>query len=150
SQLHSHLAEEPIDASRGRSNDELFEKTLKLCRESSHLIVLDGFERTLPIMAGIDSNAERSDGGAPVEHSVEPSNASQLRGLRSISNKLLAKWLVLIANESAARVLITTRYMPSNLENVAGRPRRGVEHMKLEGLSLPEAKEYWDLIGLDP
>src|SRR5262249_11401234 len=26
----------------------------------------------------------------------------------------------------------------------------GVEHMQLEGLSLPEAKEYWDLIGLDP
>ena len=150
SQLHAHLADEPIDTSRGRSNEWLASETLKLCRQNRHLIVLDGFERTLPIMDGIDANAERPDKGAPTENAVEPSISPQLRGLRSIHNKFLAKWLVLVANELAARLLITTRYRPSNLENVVGRPRRGVEHMELGGFSLAEAKEYWGLIGLDP
>jgi tetratricopeptide (TPR) repeat protein len=147
-QLHAHLVDEPIETSRGRSNEELFSETLKLCRKNRHIIVLDGFERTLPIMDGFDANAERPE-EAPESAAVGRPSGQELRGVRSIRNKLLARWLTLVANESAARILITTRYFPLDLEAVGGKPRRGVTHLPLDGFSLTEAQEYWELIGLD-
>ena len=149
SQLHAHLADEPIETSKERSNEELADATLKLCRESRHLIVLDGFERTLPIMDGIDANAEKPD-APPAADRAGPSSKAQHRALRAIHSKLLADWLVRIANQSAARILITTRYRPSNLETIGGAARRGVDELRLDGFDLDEAKEYWKLIGLDP
>lgn len=149
SQLYSHLADKPIEFSRARSNEDLARDTLKLSRENRYLIVLDGFERTLNIANGIDANADRPDTDGSSD-TVTPSLGSQTSGVRSIQSKLLADWLVRVANSSTARILLTTRYRPSDLENVAGRPRRGVDEMNLQGFSATEAKEYWELIGLDP
>lgn len=160
--LHAHLTGGSVDQSRTLAVKELAAEVLSLCRTRRYLIVLDGFERTLLFADRVDANVEDTADeqkvkpgnptvftGSRLRSGAKPDASLQLRDPKMILADELRTFLVSIADSSNSRVLITTRYMPTNLETHGGAPRRGVELWKLKGLDLEGVRSFWHEQGLD-
>lgn len=104
-------------------------------RQRPHLLVLDGFERVLTAYHRWDKAQQRDDKiETALRECVEPRDADFLRDL-------------LTAGPS--KILVSTRLFPSGLENDGdARPRRGVAHLPLAGLSRPDTLAYFRSAGV--
>jgi len=116
----AYVSETDPESLRSVPQEEQAQRLLTELRRHSYLLVLDGFERLLTAYHRLDPSKLR-DEEVPPDHRActSPRTEDLLRQLTACS---------------PSKVLVTTRLMPSALENRAHQPVPGVQHLDLRGL----------------
>jgi tetratricopeptide (TPR) repeat protein len=123
-----------------------------------YLFVLDGLERILIAYARMDA-AHLSDDDYDKQTANFVANAIGLPAsaaqsftgehrLRKTADPRAGSFLRKLANMSAARILVSTRLYPADLQMMTGAPLPGCAAKFLEGLADDDALELWRAIGV--
>ncbi len=125
----------PIDPEdlRNVPQDEQIQRLLTELRRRPYLLVLDGFERLLTAYHQLDPSKLQDD-QVKTDH-------------RSCTNPRTEDLLRQLVGCSPSKFLITTRLMPSSLENRAHQPLPGVRHLKLRGLDPADGESLFKSLG---
>ncbi|HEY0171635.1 MAG TPA: TIR domain-containing protein [Pyrinomonadaceae bacterium] len=127
----------PIDPEQFPTTYDRAQELRRLLQTRRVLFVLDGFERQLRAYAGLDA-AYRPD------HAADPS-----RDARSCVDPTASRLLRdIAAGATRAKLLLTTRLMPSDLEDRAGDPLAGVLNRELKEMSREDALAFMDAQGV--
>jgi tetratricopeptide (TPR) repeat protein len=120
-----------IDVERFPTAYDRAQELRKQLQNKRVLFVLDGFERQLRAYARLDAAYKPDD-------STEPS-----REERACVDPIAARWLSdIAAGATLAKVLLTTRLMPHNLEDRAGDALAGVLKRELKELPRDDAVKF--------
>ncbi len=121
------------------------------------LLVLDGFERILVAYARMDAaylsddDRDRQTANGVAETRGLPKSAAQAfsgeHRLRKTADPRAGAFLRKLANVRAARILITTRLYPADLQKSTGEPQNGSTVIFLRGLTNDDALDLWRAIG---
>jgi len=107
------------------------------------LIVLDGLERILIAYARMDA-AHLSD--ERVERAIQ--EASSRRSPRKTSDPRVGRFLQKLAEVRQARVLVSSRLFPADLETLDEEPLARCFKLQLTGLSDNDAVDFWRAFGV--
>jgi len=122
----AYVTSKDPEALRSEQKGDLEQWLLAELRSSPFLFVLDGVERLLTAYHHYDPSKLQDD---------------QVQSdLRACTNSQSEELLRQLAACTPSKILVTTRLMPSALENKAGQPIQGVQHKELHGLT-PEDGE---------
>jgi tetratricopeptide (TPR) repeat protein len=130
----AYVTEVDPEELRSVPKEEQIQKLLAELRRRPYLLVLDGFERLLTAYHRLDPSKLRDD-------EVE----SDLRACTDSRTEDLLRQLIAA---SPSKVLVTTRLMPSALENRAHQPLPGVRHQKLAGLDPADGEDLLRSMGV--
>jgi tetratricopeptide (TPR) repeat protein len=130
----AYVTEADPEDLRSVPKEEQLQKLLLELRRRPYLLVLDGFERLLTAYHRLDPSKLRDD-------QVE----SDLRACTDLRTEDLLRQLIAA---SPSKVLVTTRLMPSALENRAHQPLPGVRHQKLAGLEPADGEDLLRSMGV--
>jgi tetratricopeptide (TPR) repeat protein len=119
---------------RAVPQDEQVPRLLTELRRHPYLLVLDGFERLLTAYHQLDPSKLKDD-QVKTDH----------RACTSIRTDQLLQQLVAC---SPSKCLITSRLMPSALENRAHQPLPGIRHLKLSGLDPADGENLLKSLGV--
>ena len=122
------------------------------------LIVLDGLERVLIAYARMDA-AHLSDDDYDKQTANFVANAYGLpegaaqsftgeHRLRKTADPRAGAFLRKLSSVRAARILVSTRLYPADLQTIAGEPAPGCSAIFLKGLSDDDALELWRAFGV--
>jgi tetratricopeptide (TPR) repeat protein len=106
-------------------------KLLRVLNHEPYLIVLDGLERLL-IAYGRGDAARLNDSEVGTEKNV-----------RKTADPRVGQFLRKLAGTKSARILLSTRLFPAELENAGGDPLPGTFNRELEGLTESDALALW-------
>lgn len=113
------------------------------------LLVLDGFERELNAYARLD--AARLDDGEDGEddHAKKVTTVDWSRRGRNTFDSRVGDFLRdVISTTKAAKILVSSRIFPADLEGDTGSPLPGVISKELSGLSANESALLWRSLGV--
>jgi tetratricopeptide (TPR) repeat protein len=123
-----------------------------------HLVVLDGLERELVAYATMDAaHMSDDDLDARTAHQIAgrpglPAGATQSflgdAKLRQAADPRAGQLLRRLAQVRAARVLVTTRLLPYDLQDFNGEPLPGTLVRFLAGIADHDALELWRMAGI--
>ena len=127
--------QEPDALSKESSHYQRCQELLTELKCRPFLLVLDGFERVLTAYQRWDKAQQRDDKiEANLRECADPKDADLLQQL---------------LHGSPSKVILSTRLFPSILEDRAsGRPIPGVAHHHLNGLSRPDARDFFRHAGI--
>jgi tetratricopeptide (TPR) repeat protein len=134
------------------------EQLLAVLDTEPHLIVLDGVERLLLAHVGPDADgladddadmraAGRDTGLLGLPQSAATSFIGQSR-LRAAADPRVGAFLRRLATAGAARVLITSRLYPADLQIESGEPLPGTHAYFLDGLTDDDSVALWRAFGV--
>jgi tetratricopeptide (TPR) repeat protein len=127
-----YVTDQPaIDAERFPTTYDRAQELRRLLQTRRVLFILDGFERQLRAYARLDAAYQPDDAAATSREArdcVDPVTARWLRGVTS--------------GPTRAKVLLTTRLMPHDLEDRAGDPLAGVLGRELKALPRDDAVAF--------
>lgn len=122
------------------------------------LLVLDGLERILIAYARMDAARltdddldERTANFIAIASGHSESTAQSLTGQRQLRKTVdlrVGSFLRKLAQVQAARVLVSTRLYPADLQTDTGDERPGCRAVRLPGLRSNDALELWYLLGV--
>lgn len=121
----------PIDASLFPTTYDRAQELRTLLQSKRILFILDGFERQLRAYASLDAAYKQDDAADPSRESrscVDPNAARFIRDLAAAATR--------------AKLLLTTRLMPSDLEDRAGDPLAGALQRELKELPREDALAF--------
>lgn len=132
-----YVGGQPIDATRLPTTYDRAQELRQLLQARRILFVLDGFERQLRAYARLDAAYRPDD-------LVEPPHEE-----RACVDPIAARWLNSIAaGTTRAKVLLTTRLMPRDLEDRAGDALAGVRKRELKELPRDDAVAFMSIQGV--
>jgi len=133
-------------------------KLLEILDREPHLVVLDGLERELVAYARMDaSHVADEDLDARTAHTIArragvPDSAAQSfvgeAKLRQTADPRTGHFLRRLTQVRAARVLVTTRLFPYELQDFNGDPLPGASALLVRGLSDDDAVALWRSAGI--
>lgn len=126
-----------IDMERFPTTYDRAQELRKLLQTRRVLFVLDGFERQLRAYARLDAAYQQDDATDPTREAcscVDPIAVRLLRDIASVTTH--------------AKVLLTTRLMPSDLEDRAGDALAGVLDRELKELARDDAVQFMKAQGV--
>lgn len=124
----------PLKELRGRKAPDLAEAVLTALHTRPYLLVLDGLERVLVAYHRLDAAQIRDDQVESDQRDcTDPADREVLRRLSACA---------------PSRILVSTRLFPRAFENTSHRPRPGVEHLELRGLSEEDATAFMERAGI--
>jgi tetratricopeptide (TPR) repeat protein len=130
----AYVTETDPEALRDTPQDEQASRLLTELGRHPYLLVLDGFERLLTAYHQLDPSKLRDD---------------QVKSdYRACTNPRTEGLLRQLTACSLSKVLLTTRLMPSSLENRARQPVPGVRHLKLPGLDPNDGENLLRSLGI--
>lgn len=152
----AYASRQPKDKIIHLSRDEKEVQLLGLLNQETHLIVLDGLERTLIAYARMDatrmldddldqSTANYSDGNLP--DALRDSFVSR-HHLRKTIDPRVGVFLRKLTHIKKSRILVSSRLYPAELQSVTGEPILGSELHFLEGLEDSDAINLWYSLGM--
>ena len=118
----------PIDATQFPTTYDRAQELRRLLQQRRVLFVLDGFERQLRSYASLDAAYKQDDAADPSRESrscVDPEAPRFLKAIAAVTTR--------------AKLLLTTRLMPSDLEDRAGDPLAGALKRELKELPREDA-----------
>lgn len=121
----------PIDAGRFPTTYDRAQEVRRILQARRVLFVLDGFERQLRAYAGLDAAYRADDAADPSRDARSCVDPTAARLLRDIA-----------AGATRAKLLLTTRLMPGDLEDRAGDPLAGVLKRELRELPRDDAVAF--------
>ncbi len=146
--------EEVAKLSRADREDQLF----AILDHEPYLIVLDGLERLLVAYAHPDAARMRDD---EVDAQIASRTGAKTNGqndsgahernptqLRKTVDPRIGRFLRRLASAHAARILISTRLYPIDLETATGEPISGSYRHDITGLRDDDALELWRAYGV--
>ncbi|MEO1288951.1 MAG: hypothetical protein AAFV93_14385, partial [Chloroflexota bacterium] len=134
--LLAYVTERSPEEFAGHEVMELVNELMLILKENRYLVVLDGLERVLVAY-------HRWDASQMQDYNIKGTDI-----LRSVTNPRDAAILKLLVQCTKSRFLVTSRLMPYQLQKVNRSPLNGVQHLRLDGLSLDDAKlllNEWDI-----
>lgn len=141
----AYLTEKPIDDFNNTSQNERERMLLKLLSERRCLLVLDGIERILIAYHRMDA-PQISDEQVEEPAAKTPANPSELRACADPRHTAFLQKLVSCVG---VKILISTRLVPADLENKAGRLLPGVRRYHLNGLHPDDALALMLHLGIE-
>lgn len=132
----AYITQRPLEEFRGRKTSDLARPLLIELHKRPYLLVLDGFERVLVAYHRFNPSQVRDDQvNSDADHraSIKPADAELLRQL---------------AAAAPSRILVTSRLMPADIVNRAGRPFDGVQHRNLRGMDPDDALRLMRDLGI--
>jgi hypothetical protein len=127
--------QDPDALARETSHYQRCQELLTELKRRPYLLVLDGFERVLTAYHRWDKAHQRDD-------KID-------LGLRECVEPRDGELLLQLLHGSPSKVILSTRLLPSILEDRASaRPILGVAHLKLNGLSRPDALAFFRNAGI--
>jgi tetratricopeptide (TPR) repeat protein len=154
----SYVTGRPLAETEKVPHRDREDQLLRIFDREPHLVVLDGLERELVAYARIDAaHLADEDLDAETAHKIAqptglPGAATQsLVGdakLRQTADPRTGHFLRRLTQVRAARILVTTRLFPYELQEVNGKPLPGVFVTFLPGLSDDDAVELWRSLGI--
>ena len=134
------------------------DQLLAILDREPHLLVLDGLERELVAYARMDAaHLSDDDLDAKTAHTIAlraglPATAAQSfvgeAKLRQTADPRTGHFLRRLAQVRAARILVTTRLFPYELQDFNGEPLPGTFLRFLSGLGDDDAVELWRSVGI--
>jgi hypothetical protein len=134
------------------------DQLLAILDHEPHLVVLDGLERELVAYARMDAaHLADEDLDAKTAHTIArgaglPDSAAQSfvgeAKLRQTTDPRTGHFLRRLSQVHAARILVTTRLFPYELQDFNGEPLRGTSAVFLAGLSDDDALALWRSAGI--
>jgi hypothetical protein len=134
------------------------DQLLDILDREPHLVALDGLERELVAYARMDAaHLADDDLDAKTAHTIArraalPESAAQSfvgeARLRQATDPRTGHFLRRLTNVRSARILITTRLFPYELQDFNGEPLRGTSVLFLPGLSDDDALALWRSAGI--
>jgi tetratricopeptide (TPR) repeat protein len=141
------------DIEKNTKPDEREEQLLQILDREPYLLVLDGLERILIAYARMDAarlsddDIDQRTANFVAEAFGLPESAGQSfvgqHQLRKTTNPRAGLFLRKLANVRSARILISTRLYPADLQSVTGDPVRGCSATFLPGLNDDDALNLW-------
>lgn len=146
----------PEDIQRKLAPNEREDRLLHILDREPFLLVLDGLERILLAYAGADAallTDEEVDAAVAGSESKTPDRlaAEPFAGhhrLRRAIDPRVGSFLRRLVSVRAARILISTRLAPADLETVTGAPLPGCQISFLPGLQSRDALALWRAFGV--
>lgn len=126
----------PLKTFRGRNVSDLAPELLRELKKHPYLLVLDGLERVLVAYHRIDASQARDD---------QVESGSEHRGCTKPSD---AELLHQFVAAGPAKILMTSRLMPSVLTNATHHPLPGVWHLHLRGMHPDDAMRMMRDLGI--
>jgi tetratricopeptide (TPR) repeat protein len=121
----------PIDAALFPTTYDRAQELRRLLQSKRVLFVLDGFERQLRAYASLDAAYKQDDAADPSRESRSCVDPNAARFIRDIA-----------AGATRAKLLLTTRLNPSDLEDRAGDPLAGALERELKQLPPDDALRF--------
>jgi tetratricopeptide (TPR) repeat protein len=119
-------------------------KLLAILKKERYLICLDGLERTMVAYAHLDAAATDEEG---VEKEAGSATTHRARLLRKTADWRVGVFLQKLSDQSASRVLTTSRLYPSDLEDEDS-VRPGCLRIELGGLDDQAGVALWRSLGI--
>jgi tetratricopeptide (TPR) repeat protein len=126
-----YVGARPIDATQLPTTYDRAQELRRLLQTQRVLFVLDGFERQLRAYASLDAAYKQDDAVDPSRESRSCVDPTAMRFIRDVA-----------AATTRAKLLLTTRLMPSDLEDRAGDPLAGAVKRELKELPRDDALRF--------
>ena len=141
------------DIEKNTKPGEREEQLLQILDHEPYLFVLDGLERILIAYARMDAARlsdddidQRTANFVTKVYGLPESAAQSFVGqhlLRKTTDPRAGSFFRKLANIRSARILVSTRLYPADLQSVTGEPIRGCSAIFLPGLSNDDALNLW-------
>ena len=131
----AYVSKRSMDEVRQISLSDREGQLLNALKREPFLIVLDGLERVLIAYARMDAAR------------LEDTEVGNQRNLRKTADPRIGQFLRKLAQVKSARILISTRLYPTELETEGGDPIPGTDRYDLESLPDDDAVELWRTLG---
>jgi tetratricopeptide (TPR) repeat protein len=141
------------DIEKNTKPGEREEQLLQILDREPYLLVLDGLERILIAYARMDAARlsdddidQRTANFVTKVYGLPESVAQSFVGqhqLRKTCDPRTGSFLRKLANARSARILVSTRLYPADLQSVAGEPVEGCSAIFLPGLNDDDALNLW-------
>jgi len=127
---------------------------LQILDREPHLFVLDGLERILVAYSRMDAPYLADDDYDRSPVNFQPASAAESEAfldgqrLRKTADPRAGRFLKRLTQMDASRVLISTRLVPFDLQQLNGEPLSGCSGFVLQGLSDDDALALWRHYGI--
>ncbi|MBZ0283010.1 MAG: DUF4062 domain-containing protein [Anaerolineae bacterium] len=141
----AYLTEQPLKTFDNMPGEERERQLLTILAQKPYLLVLDGLERILVAYHRLDAPHLLDDEAETRRPETQKGTSAGLRDCVDIQHGDFLRKLAVI---QGSKILISTRLIPADLQNKAGRLLPNIHHYHLDGLTDSDALSLMNHLGV--